>query len=371
MVEERRLFKDYFDRQAAQALAQQIARAHRSFDQRAFVKAALVQNKKLEMMDRVRQWSTALRQHLPSDTAKALAILERSLPSALPDASEVTHGFVQWPIGQFIADYGLEAPDAAFDIMPELTKRFSSEFAIRPFVAEHPERTFAACLRWSSDENVHVRRLASEGIRPRLPWGAVLRSLVEDPSPILPVLENLKDDPEDYVRRSVANNLNDIAKDHPQVVLATCRRWKAGATEERRWIIRRALRSQVKAGSSAALSILGFAAPKQLEAGLQVSPKSVPLGESIALELSLLNGAARKQKLLVDFRIHYAGKDGPRKPKVFKWKELTLGKGQSTTLQKRVRMEPRSIRKLYPGKHVVDIQVNGSVLASGAFRLVG
>jgi 3-methyladenine DNA glycosylase AlkC len=171
--------------------------------------------------------------------------------------------FFYLPHTTFVADYGLDPAhnggrdpfEASMKALHELTRRFTAEFAIRPFLIAQEARTLASLMKWTRDPDPHVRRLCSEGSRPRLPWGLRLQSFVRDPRPTLPILEALKDDPELYVRRSVANHLGDIAKDHPDLVLDLCARWLKGASSERKWLIRHALRYPAKKGSKAALKL--------------------------------------------------------------------------------------------------------------------
>ncbi|MEM6996572.1 MAG: DNA alkylation repair protein, partial [Myxococcota bacterium] len=298
-------FKDWFDRAAARSLAKQVAGAWPKFDEAAFVRRAGAKLNTLEFSGRVQQFADALAAGLPSSIPKALQILVKSLPEPLSDADQVTDAWLQWPVGQFIADHGLDAFDESFVAMIELTKRFSSEFAVRPFVEHHPEQTFERLLALTADPNPHVRRWCSEGVRPRLPWGKKLRALVDDPGPIWPILEALKDDPELYVRRSVANTLGDIAKDHQAAVVKRCRAWAKGASPERQWLIKHALRGPIKAGDPAALAAIGFSSAKGLRATLSASPKRIKVGESVALTAEVGSSAKRKQSLMIDYVVHY------------------------------------------------------------------
>ena len=255
---ERKAFKDWFDKEAVQRLADQISAVSSDFESSRFLRVASEGLEDLEFHDRVKHLSNSMRECLPDDIPTALDILTQSLPPAQQDCESVTDGWLQWPVGQWIADHGLNHFEMSMTAMIELTQRFSSEFAVRPFVEHHPDRVFAELLRLTEHENPHVRRWCSEGVRTRLPWGRKLHGLIEAPSLILPILENLKDDPELYVRRSVANNLNDIAKDHPELVIQICRDWKKEADENRSRLIRHALRTLVKDGNPDALAILGF-----------------------------------------------------------------------------------------------------------------
>ncbi len=366
---EKKLFKDWFDSKAVKAIGLQLEGADPSFDTAAFRKQANRGLTKLEMIDRVRQIAAAMQAFLPASMPKALKVLTKSLPPKLEGADEIMESYLLWPYGQFIADYAVDHFDAAMPAMYELTQRFSSEFAVRPFVEHHQDKTLQQLLQWTDDDNVHVRRWCSEGVRPRLPWGKRLDALVEDPSPIFPILEALRDDPELYVRRSVANNLNDIAKDHPDRVIKLARRWMKGASEDRAWLVRHALRSLVKAGNKDALSILGFDGSDGLKVELRLGPKKIDLGSSVKLQLSLRNTNKKSVKAAVDFRVHYVKSNGQARPKVFKWTVKDLAPAEELQLEKKLKLQHVSTRTLFAGKHRVDVQVNGDVVTEAAFTL--
>lgn len=364
--EPRRPFKDYFDREAAQALADQLQRAV-AIDRSGFLRRATRRLRELEMMDRVRQFSAAMRWALPAKIPTALQLLTKSLPPPLPNCERVTDGYLQWPVGQFIADYGTEHFEPSFEAMVELTQRFSSEFAIRPFVIRDPSRTFERLTRLTDHDSPHVRRWCSEGVRPRLPWGTRIDALVDDPAPILPILDALKDDPEEYVRRSVANNLNDIAKDHPALVVQTVRKWMA---KKRRRLIEHALRTLIKDAYGPALELLGYGPPERISARLDISPKRAKIGESVTLSAVLENRNPTTRHLLVDYVVHYRKASGKALPKVFKWKQVAVPAQGALTLKKKQHFRPTTIRPLYPGRHEVELQVNGVSLAQTRLSLV-
>jgi 3-methyladenine DNA glycosylase AlkC len=218
----------------------------------------------LAILDRGRHLATVLRRHLPPRYEEAVDVLIRSLTPPLPRTERLGLGvFFYLPHVSFVAAYGLDPEhnggrdpfEASMRAQYELTRRFSAEFSMRPFLIRWPGRTLARLLEWTRDPDPHVRRLCSEGARPRLPWAMRIPAFVADPRPVLPILEALKDDPSPYVRRSVANHLGDIAKDHPELAYALCDRWLEGASEERRWVIRHAVRLPAKKGIQRALAI--------------------------------------------------------------------------------------------------------------------
>lgn len=365
----KKAFKDWFDRDASRAMSAQIHGAWSGFDRKAFERRATKGLTKLEFSGRVQQFSDALAAGLPDDVPKALGILTDSLPAIMPDCEAVTDGWLQWPVGQFIADHGLPHFDASMRAMIELTQRFSSEFAVRPFVAERPEETFAKLQSLTSHESPHVRRWCSEGVRPRLPWGKVLKALVADPAPIFPILDALQHDSELYVRRSVANTLGDVAKDHPEAAVRWAKACVKGGGADQLWIAKHGLRGPIKAGDKAALAVIGFHPPKKVNATLSASPKTVKVGGSVELSASLSSSHGRSQSLLVDYVVHYVRKAKASGGKTFKWTTLDLPARGQSELSKKHSMKTTTIRALYPGKHRVELLVGGEVLAETAFTL--
>ncbi len=365
----KKAFKDWFDRDAARAMSTQVHGAWSGFDRKAFERRATKGLAKLEFSGRVQQFSDALAAGLPDDVPKALGILTDSLPSIMPDCEAVTDGWLQWPVGQFIADHGLPHFEASMHAMTELTQRFSSEFAVRPFVDQRPDETFPRLQELTSHESPHVRRWCSEGVRPRLPWGKVLRKLVADPTPIWAILDALQDDDERYVQRSVANTLGDIAKDHPEAAVRWAKLCVKRGGEDRLWIAKHGLRGPIKAGHAGALATVGFHPPKRVEATLKVSPKTVHIGESVELDAELSTTHGRAQSLLVDYVVHYVRKAKASGGKTFKWKTVELPARGSASLRKRHSMKITTIRALYPGRHRVELMVGGHVLAETTFTL--
>jgi 3-methyladenine DNA glycosylase AlkC len=296
---------------------------------------------------------------LPAEFPAAAAVLKKAT-----DSPSLT-GWMTLPCGHYVAEYGLDQPDVALPLLARLTPRFSSEGPLRPFIERHPEVTFAYLHRWARDPDEHVRRLVSEGTRPRLPWAGQLRGLIADPGPTIPLLDALVDDTSEYVRRSVANHLNDIAKDHPAVALACARRWLATGGDRATRVVRHGLRTLVKRGDPAALALLGFdyGAAVALDAldALAVTPARLPVGGevTIAFTLSARDGPART---VVDYVVHHAGARGARRPKVFKLTTRTLRPGRPQSFVRRHRFREVSVRKIYPGTHRIEVQVNGRVL---------
>jgi 3-methyladenine DNA glycosylase AlkC len=252
------------DREAVDCLAHNIARVFPHFDGVAFTRDALAGLQPLSILQRGQHLARALRQHLPPRYADAVEVLLRSLTPPLTRTDELGLAvFFYLPHVSFIAIYGLDSQhnggrdpfEVSMHAQYEITRRFSAEFSMRPFLIRWPERTLARLFEWTRDPDPHVRRLCSEGARPRLPWAMRIPAFIADPRPVLPIMEALKDDSDLYVRRSVANHLGDIAKDHPQLAFAICERWLDGASAERKWMIRHAVRHPAKQGVQAALRL--------------------------------------------------------------------------------------------------------------------
>ena len=373
-MSERKAFKDWFDETAVEDLAGLLAGAFRRFPRKRFVRQASTGLEDLEMMDRVRQMAAAMEMALPDDLVAACDGIVQALPSALESDEQVTDSYVLWPVGQYLADrchpdLAAQEVKSVLVCMEELTQRFTAEFAVRPYVEQHAAQTLAFLGKRVDHPSQHVRRWCSEGTRPRLPWGRKLKSLEADPSPSLEILEELRADPERYVQRSVANHLNDIAKVHPERVVAICRRWWKEGDPATRWIVRHALRHLVKQGHPGALDVLGFGPPRGLEASLEVTPKDVAIGGSVELVARVAHRRRETQRLMVDFVVHYVKASGKTSPKVFKWTQTELPGGEPGTLEKRLAFRHVSIRRIHPGVHRIELQINGQVVAETAVRV--
>jgi 3-methyladenine DNA glycosylase AlkC len=349
-----------------------IEAVHPSFPSRAFLADALAGYERLELTPRARQIARSLNTHLPDDYGQAIEILLTSLgPTLERTEAQGMAPFLYLPHVFFVADYGLDHFEASMRAQYELTRRFTAEFSIRAFLVRHQQRTLARLAAWASDPDVHVRRLVSEGTRPRLPWAPRLRAFQQAPQPVLALLEMLKDDPELYVRRSVANNLNDIGKDHPALLVETCQRWMTRSTPERQWIIRHALRSAVKRGESGALKILGVGeVAKVAVERAAFTPKRVPIGRAVSFSFDIVNTSSKQQHLLIDFKVYFMKSNGNSNPKVFKLKTIDLAPRARVRLGKSVSLRNMTTRKHYPGAHRVDILVNGKAYPAGAFTVI-
>ncbi len=368
--EPRRLMKDGLNGLALERMAAAVFQAWPDFDTAGFLKAAREGLDDLELKDRVRHVIAVLNRFLPDTYPKALKIVVRAggfFPPGRPGDSLA--GFAAWPLIDWVPEYGLRHFDPSMKALKGLTSLFSAEFAVRPFLLADTGRALRHLRGWIDDPSEHVRRLVSEGTRPRLPWGFRLPVFVEDPSPVIELLNRLKDDPSEYVRRSVANNLNDIAKDHPATVIKVCRGWKKGASAERGRVIRHGLRTLVKQGSPGALRVLGFTTDPQVSVSLGLSAASLKIGGDLAIEVSLASKASRTQKLVVDYVVHHVRANGKTTPKVFKLRTLDLEPGQGVSFTKKHSFAPRSVRRYYPGEHTVELLVGGKSVGRCSFTM--
>ena len=314
----------------------------------------------LELKDRVRLVRDMLHAILPPSYPRALTILMRVA------RRPTLKGFDLWPITEFVQTFGLEDFDRSMTALHALTQRFTAEFALRPFLSADPARTFAVLERWALDPNTHVRRAASEGSRPRLPWGERVPALIADPHPGLAVLERLRFDPDLYVRRSVANHLNDVSKDHPALVVETLTRWERDAGPSThaavQWIIRHALRGLIKQGAPDALALIGVHHRAEVVIrDFALTRRRVRVGETLRFGFTLVSTSPAAQKVVVDYVVQFVNASGGHGSKVFKLKTFELpGRGR-VALAKAHSLRPITTRTYYPGRHRLQIQVNGAV----------
>jgi 3-methyladenine DNA glycosylase AlkC len=364
--------KLFFDRALVARIAAGFVRAWPGFPRQAFLRRAGAGLDGLELMARARHIAEALAAALPADRRRALQLLIDALDPEPHAAGQGMAGFFYLPHLMVVASEGLPHFELAMRAQHALTQRFTAELSIRVFLEHHPGRTLARLRRWARDPSRHVRRLVSEGTRPRLPWAPRLRRFERDPGPVLALLELLKDDPEPYVQRSVANNLNDIGKDHPGLLVAVCRRWLRDATPARRKIVAHALRSRVKAGDARALSLLGFrpgAASAWSVAGV-VEPAQVAIGGRARLTLTVANRSARAASAAVDFAVHFIKAGGQARAKVFKGGNVTLAPGQTAEIRRSISFAVHTTRRPNPGRHRIDALVSGRVVPVGAVTVV-
>ncbi len=355
---ERFQLRDVFTKESVIKLAKRIKRNYSEFDEKEFIKKINSRLDDLSFGDRNKLIRDALIKCLPDDFETVVKILIDSLGDRLEyNSIEGYEGFIIMPQTYVIERLGINDFDLSMKALYEMTMRFTSEGAIRRFIEKYPEKSLKLLMEWAHDKNAHVRRLVSEGTRPRLPLESPIRMFVKDPSPIIPLLDELKDDVELYVRRSVANNLNDISKDNPRIVVDTLKKWKKKATKEREWIIRHSLRTLFKRGNKDALELMGYLKPNVSYIELELKQSSVKVGESLSFSVSFKSNS--KQKLMVDYAIHYMKANGRNKEKVFKLRNLNTNVDDVINLNKKHSFREMTTRKHHKGKHFVEVLING------------
>lgn len=363
--------KDRFGPEVARWVADRVGEAHPAFPRDAFLAAALDGFTELELTARSRAIADALWAHLPGGFPEAARIIGAALgPEIAGDtiAGEGMGTFRYLPYVQLVGAHGVGHFEEAMDLQHALTRRFTAEFSIRAFIEAEPERTLARLAEWVGDPSPHVRRLVSEGTRTRLPWAPRLRALQADPSPVLPLLEALRDDPSEYVRRSVANNLNDIAKDHPDVTLAVCRAWLADAPPARRALVRHALRTLTRAGHPEAIALLGFGGAGLRATAPVADPPDPRIGGSVRVTCTVHNDGPGPAAVLVHLRVHFVTARGTG-ARTFLMAEREIPAGGRAPVRATVSLRQHTTRTHRPGRHRFEVVVNGAPAAEGAFTL--
>ncbi|MFC5699729.1 DNA alkylation repair protein [Cohnella faecalis] len=333
------------------------------FDTDGFVEATLGDGwDELELKGRIRRITESLGGKLPLEYGKALDVLE-----AIADNCR---GFPYLFFPDFVERYGLEHWERSVDALAAFTPMSSSEFAVRPFIRRDEGRMLATMMEWASHPDEHVRRLASEGCRPRLPWADALPAFKRDPSPILPILERLRADSSEYVRRSVANNLNDISKDHPELVAKLAERW-LGSDAATDWIVRHACRGLIRAAHPAVMALFGMRPqPGVRVEEWTVSPDSVPVGGSVDVRYALAMPPGEPIKLRLELAVYYPRANGRLYRKLFKLSEKVVLGGSRAYGSRRHSFADLSTRRHYPGVHKVALLLNGEQAAEAVVELL-
>jgi 3-methyladenine DNA glycosylase AlkC len=365
--------KTFFSPALVRRLAGDLARVQPGFDRKAFVREATRGLDDLELLDRGKHIARAMARHLPQDYPAAIDVLLESLGDEHVTDELVGVGmgpFFYLPHTIFVAERGLDHFAVSMKAQYELTKCFSAEASIRPFIARDPDRTLATLREWTRDPNAHVRRLVSEGTRMRLPWAMRVSWLDSNPDRVIELLELLKDDPSTLVRRSVANNLNDLGKVHPALLARTCEAWLLNASDERRALVEHALRSAIKRGDVNALRLLGYGRKPSVSVDdVSFAPKRVAIGGRVLVRFTLRSTSNATQDLLVDLGVHFVKARGQSSRKVFKLKRVTLPPRGRFELRSSISLGVHTTRKPNPGRHLVEVIVNGSTFAAGSFHV--
>lgn len=351
----------FFTQASMDGMGETIKRFHPGFDKETFIK--LVFSKGFEVMElkeKMRHTTICLHETLPESFKEAVGILKKIAP--------YIKGFELMSLPDYVELYGMDDWDLALESLGYLTKYASGEFAIRPFLDGDPEGTMAVMVKWAQDDDKRVRRLASEGCRPRLPWAMALPKFKKNPAPILQVLEILKNDPSEDVRRSVANNLNDISKDNPKFMLDVCEKWH-GENENVDAIIKHACRTMLKAGNKRAMILFGFGDPSHMKVeNLEMDKDTPAIGEDVRFSFDLIINEKEKRKVRLEYAVYYMKANGKLAKKVFKITENSYSPGTHSFNRKQT-FADMSTRKHYPGEHRISIIVNGEEKAKISFTL--
>lgn len=354
-------------------IASQLKANFAEFDSKRFIRKASSYNESCGLMKRANIIADALVECLPSDFNRSSEIIQSAFEPIEKNQSNWKN-FIYLPYAIYIERIGCkkEHLHLAFDLLKEITKRFTSEFSIRTFLVHFPNTTLKVLKDWAHDKNPNVRRLASEGCRPRLPWAKEIKAFKKNPYPVIELLQILKNDDSKYVQKSVANNMNDISKDNPEVAFKILRQWKKENKPNINWIVKHALRNELKKGTPEALKIQGFSLSPKIEIShFLLSHKKLKIGDSIKISFTLTNLGYIKENLLIDYVCFYLKSNNKRAPKTFKLGIKKLKKGESITVLKEHSFKPISTRKLYIGKHKIALFVNGKIIAEKSFELIG
>lgn len=373
MPKEKIILKDMmFNKKKVSILSWFIINVYSEFKEEDFINEVLKKFPELELKQRIYHMKDMLKKYLPDDYKTAVNIMIASLPVELdPSKEDDDFGmFILSPYGEYVAEYWCseEYLDFSLQSFEEFTKRFSMEFAIRPFLKKYPKETLRYVKKWSMSDNYHVRRFASEGVRPNLPWWGKVDIWIWN---TLSILDNLHTDHTKYVLRSVANNLNDITKLDSNIVIAKLLEWKKLEKQSEKnilFLITHALRTQIKAGNPKALVLLGFYMPDIKVEDHKIITQEVTLWES--LEFSFELHSKISQKLLINYVIHFVTARGNTKPKIFNISKKTLSKWESIKISKKHPLKSMTTKKLYTGEHFVEIFINGESFSKKSFEFI-
>eukprot|EP00357_Protocruzia_adherens_P028544 CAMPEP_0115006628 /NCGR_PEP_ID=MMETSP0216-20121206/20619_1 /TAXON_ID=223996 /ORGANISM="Protocruzia adherens, Strain Boccale" /LENGTH=361 /DNA_ID=CAMNT_0002373259 /DNA_START=77 /DNA_END=1159 /DNA_ORIENTATION=+ len=355
-----RLVDQFYQKTFFGKLTRSLTKNCSSFNSKKFLAAVKSRGwTELPLLERKKKITVTMHKFLPKNYEDAIEII-KPVAETFPRGS-----FEGLVFPYYVQKYGLEDLDLSLDALKFLTPYSSSEMAIRPFIMEYEDETMERMLEWADDEDDAVRRLASEGCRPRLPWAPALPAFKRDPSPIIPILEKLRTDESLYVRKSVANNLNDISKDHPELVLELARKWK-GSHKHTDWILKQACRTLLKAGNAKALEIFGWTnVDTFLISNFKVSPKTTTIGDSISMKFSLTNTDPNDMhSFRVEYGIYYVKSNGSANRKIFQLAQKEIESEETVDFQKKISFKQLSTRVHYPGKHKIVLVINGKESSS-------
>ena len=356
--------KDMFNKAFYENLAKEFHKADKNFNAKKFIAEVTKDLHLLELNQRLRKTSEVLKVHLPQDYSKAIDIMKKVIPN-------LNRGYTSLVFPDFVGLYGKEHFDLSLSALKYFTTFGSSEFAIRVFLKNDFDKTIQVMQQWAKDKDHHVRRLASEGSRPRLPWSFKLDRVIENPRLTLPILELLKEDKELYVRKSVANHLNDFSKEHPKVILEIVKNWK-GKSPHTDWILKHGSRTLLKKGDTEILKHFGIKHNHSIEvSGFKIRTGKVKIGQQLSFAFNLKNTSAKAIKTRIEYAVYFLVANGSLSKKVFKISERELEGKQSIEFEKNHNFKLITTRKYYPGKQKIALIINGKESEALSFELKG
>ncbi|MGQ1788450.1 DNA alkylation repair protein [Saccharicrinis sp. GN24d3] len=366
------LFKNLFSKELMCNVSESIAHVNCDFYKQDFLSKIFIESwEEMEFKERMHHIAMVVRTQLSDDfneCVNELYLMITYLKSSGADKfkfAELAYIFIP----DIIEKYGMEHFDTSVVAFEAITPFTSCEFAVRPFIIQYQDEMLDKVMEWTKHENEHVRRLASEGSRSRLPWGMAIQSLKSNPEPVLPILEALKNDSSEYVRKSVANNLNDISKDNPETVIEVAKRWK-GNTKETDWIVKHACRTLLKAGNSEVLQLFGFAPPDKIEVNdLTLINENLKMGDELEFSFSLNNLSSKSEKVRLEYAIYYMKKNGSLSKKVYKISEKEYAANSVTKVVRKQSFKIVTTRKFYVGEHILSVIINGQEIEERTFEL--
>lgn len=361
------LLKDRYTKQNINELSLNIKKVYPLFKASEFSKHVLDDSwNSLEIKGRMNRIATSLGKFLPKNYQEALSILDKLVDCYPKDYNDFTLMYLP----EFVELYGQnnENWDLSINALKKYTKISSSEFAVRPFIIKDEKRMMKQMNKWALDDNEHVRRLASEGCRPLLPWSKTLHNFKKNPYPVIEIIEKLKTDSSLYVRKSVANNLNDISKDHPELVINIAKKWY-GTNKNTNWILKHGCRTLLKKGNTEALNIFGFSNENNIEINnFKIINETIHIGDDLQFTFSVIS--KKNEKVRLEYKIDYLKFNNKLNSKVFQISEMILNANEEKKITKKQSFAIMRTRTLYPGTHYISLIVNGKVLHKKEFILL-
>jgi 3-methyladenine DNA glycosylase AlkC len=364
------LLKDIYSVGFYNSFAAVLATVIPTFDKERYLSLTFTgEFENMALKERMRHNATVLHEFMPDDYLKAVKVMEKIITS-LRERQFGVDSLAMMFLPDYIEVYGLDHYEHSVKALEFVTQFVSCEFAVRPFLLKYTDKMLAQMLEWSLHESYKVRRFASEGSRPRLPWAMAIPALKKDPAAVLLILENLKNDPSEWVRRSVANNLNDISKDHPAVMMTIARKWH-GISKETDAIIKHGCRTLLKQGHMEVLNHYGLESKSLTMAGFSVLTPGVKIGESLEFAFSVSNDHTEPQTVRLEYGVYYNKANGQLTKKVFKISERIYQPGEKAQISRKQSFKLITTRRFYPGKHQLSVIINGEEKEIKTFDIFG